>query len=43
MSVLAKRKIKHPEMVRQYPMARGFTKPQREHVKQPMPPRRKPE
>lgn len=39
MSVLSKRQVKHPEMVREYPKARGFHAPQRAHLKQPMPAR----
>jgi hypothetical protein len=37
MSILRKREVKHPGMVRDYPKARGFYKPQRAHIKQPMP------
>lgn len=42
MAVLRPRTLRNrdPKMLRQYPMLRGFHAKQREHVKQPMPPRK---
>jgi hypothetical protein len=36
--VLSKRRLKNAELVKRYPAAKSFHAPQREHVKQPMPP-----
>jgi hypothetical protein len=40
MSILSKRCLKNPGLVKTYKSAKSFHAPQREHIKQPMPPRK---